>query len=182
MPRPNPLRAVRSEGNLARRIAYERDRRSWTYDGTAKRLTEAGCPIQGSAIYKIEKGDPPRRISVDELVAFAAIFQIDVPDLLMPVAMIASQQAEVLITQWTQAAADEGAARERREAAWRGMRELVDSGQDAENAIADVLVRWGASEFGDDLRDEAAHYFLTKLRDDSLEEHLRRYGTGKAGV
>ncbi len=85
MPRPNRPRTVAAEDNLARRIAFEREARGWTYDGTAKRMTNLGCPIQSTAIYKIEKGEPRRRISVDELVAFARVFELDVEELLIPV-------------------------------------------------------------------------------------------------
>lgn len=84
MPRPNPLRTSQSEDNLARRIAYERERMGSTYDGLAARLTRAGCAIQSSAIYKIEKATPRRRITVDELVAFAEVFGVSVGDLLLP--------------------------------------------------------------------------------------------------
>jgi len=85
VPRPNPLRTLASgEENLASRIARERQRRGWSYEGTAARMTQAGCPIQGSAIYKIEKGSPRRRVSVDELVAFAEIFEITLPGMLEP--------------------------------------------------------------------------------------------------
>jgi transcriptional regulator with XRE-family HTH domain len=99
VPRPNPPRSLQSEENLARRIAYERDRRGWTYEGTAKRLTDVGCPIQGSAIYKIEKGKPRRRISVDELVAFADVFDVGAADLLMPLEFIAEREALDLIAE-----------------------------------------------------------------------------------
>lgn len=97
MPRPNPLRMVQNEANLAERIAYERERRGWTYEGTAKRMTEIGCTIQGSAIYKIEKAEPRRRISVDELVAFAAIFETTVEDLLLPVDAVFSAEAKRIL-------------------------------------------------------------------------------------
>ncbi|MGH3833186.1 MAG: helix-turn-helix domain-containing protein [Pseudonocardiaceae bacterium] len=93
MPRPNPPRSLQSEENLARRIAYERDRRGWTYEGIAKRLADAGCPIQGSAIYKIEKGNPRRRISVDELVALTKVFDVDADNLLLPLELIAERDA-----------------------------------------------------------------------------------------
>jgi transcriptional regulator with XRE-family HTH domain len=93
VPRPNPPRSLQSEENLAHRVVYERERRGWTYEGTAKRLTVAGCPIQGSAIYKIEKGNPRRRISVDELVAFAKVFDVDTSDLLIPPELIAEHEA-----------------------------------------------------------------------------------------
>jgi transcriptional regulator with XRE-family HTH domain len=99
VPRPNPPRSLQSEESLARRIAYERDRRGWTNEGTAKRLTDVGCPIQGSAIYKIEKGTPRRRISVDELVAFAAVFEVSAADLLIPLELIAEHEALGLIAE-----------------------------------------------------------------------------------
>ena len=87
MPRPNPPRKLFAEPHVAARIAIEREARSWSYEGLAKRLTDAGCPIQASAIYKIEKADPPRRITVDELVAFAAVFDVAVEELLVDPAM-----------------------------------------------------------------------------------------------
>lgn len=84
MPRPNPGRLIASEASLAKRIAYEREARGMSYDGLASRMTQAGCPINGSALYKIEKGDPPRRITVDELVALSRVFEIKLPGLLNP--------------------------------------------------------------------------------------------------
>ena len=100
MPRPNPLRSMASEDNLARRIAYERERREWTYEGLAQRMTDAGCPIQGSAIYKTEKGRPQRRITVDELVALARVFAVDVADLLTPVDLVGDREARQIVDQW----------------------------------------------------------------------------------
>ena len=102
MARPNKPRLIGTERALARRIAWERESRGWTYEGMAGRMTAAGCAIQASALYKIEKGTPRRRITVDELVAIAVVFEVDIPDLLLPVevalhhdiALIASAQAE----------------------------------------------------------------------------------------
>ena len=103
MPRPNPPRPLGCEANLARRVAYERTHRGWTYEGLARRMSDAGCPIQASAIYKIEKGNPPRRISVDELVAFATAFDIDIKDLLIPPEEAAVREAQELFTKLTDA-------------------------------------------------------------------------------
>lgn len=104
MPRPNPPRSLRSETNLARRIAHERESRGMTYDGLAKRLTDAGCAIQPSAIYKIEKADPPRRITVDELVAFSAVFETSVEDLLKPLELLQADGLRELVECWQGAA------------------------------------------------------------------------------
>jgi len=87
MPRVNVGRTVNAEQALAQRIAHERTRRGWSLDGLAVRMRDAGCPIATSAIYKIESGDPPRRITVDELVALAKVFEYDdLSDLLRPIA------------------------------------------------------------------------------------------------
>src|SRR3954471_16942436 len=93
-PRPNRSRGMESEGSLAERIAWERDRRSLSYEALAKLMTDAGCSVQGSAIYRIEKGQPPRRVTVDELVALAEVFGVDrLEDLLEPVELIQQRRA-----------------------------------------------------------------------------------------
>ena len=97
MPRPNRDRTVLAEENLARRVAFEREARGWTYEGTAKRMTNIGCPIQPTAIYKIEKGEPRRRISVDELVAFAKVFDFEVQEMLMPVGAVLNDAAKTYL-------------------------------------------------------------------------------------
>lgn len=100
MPRSNsPRSVVGGERNLAVRIERERNRRGLTYDALAKLMTQAGCPIQGSALFKIEKSEPPRRITVDELVALAQVFQTTVEDLLTPL--------EILEQEWARAVAAE---------------------------------------------------------------------------
>jgi transcriptional regulator with XRE-family HTH domain len=86
VPKTNPTRALNVEETLAQRIAFERQRRGWTYDGLAKRMTDLGCPIQASGLYKIENPDPQtgrrRRITVDELAGLSHAFGIRIPDLL----------------------------------------------------------------------------------------------------
>lgn len=103
MPRPNKPREVQAEDHLARRIAAERDARGWTNDGLAKRMTDAGCPMNGSAIFKIEKGEPRRRIVVDELVAFGTVFGVPVEQLLLPPEAAMSEQIVGLVLDWNTA-------------------------------------------------------------------------------
>lgn len=91
MPRPNRARKLTVEDHLARRIAYERERLEMTYEGLAKRMTDHGCAINQSALYKIEKGVPRRRITVAELVALGAVFKIAVEDLLLPPEAVAHE-------------------------------------------------------------------------------------------
>jgi hypothetical protein len=100
MPRANPGRSIASEANLAKRIAYERRRRHLSYEALASLMTDQGCAIQGSAIYKIEKADPPRRVTVDELVALKGAFGVKTTDeLLKPMELIEKEYAEELITE-----------------------------------------------------------------------------------
>lgn len=81
-PRQLSARAVTHEVNLSRRIAYEREKRGWTYEALARHMSRAGCPVPASALFKIEKGDPPRRINVDEFMTVARVFRIDPIELL----------------------------------------------------------------------------------------------------
>jgi transcriptional regulator with XRE-family HTH domain len=74
--------------NVARRIAHEREARAWSYAGLAERMSRAGCAIDASAIFKIEKGEPRRRITVDEMVAFAEVFGVPVDELLLPMEQV----------------------------------------------------------------------------------------------
>jgi len=76
MPRPNQNRTIQAEEVLARRIAHERGVRGWTYEQLADAMTDAGCSIQPSAIYKIEKGQPRRRVTVNELAALSQVWAI----------------------------------------------------------------------------------------------------------
>lgn len=103
MPRPNRPRAIAAEKALARRIAWEREDRGWSYAGVAKRMETAGCPINQSALYKIENGDPPRRISVDELVALAKVMDLSLDDLLVPPDLREERKARELIGKWRDA-------------------------------------------------------------------------------
>ncbi len=82
MPRPNRPRSITAEANLAQRLAVERDRRGWTYEGLAERMEREGCSIQGSALFKVEKGRPPRRVTVDELAALSIVFQMPLQQLI----------------------------------------------------------------------------------------------------
>ena len=97
MPRPNPGRSLASEANLAKRIAYEREGRGLSYGALASLMTEQGCAMRGSAIYKIEKGDPPRRVTVDEFVALTKVFGLTAEELLTPVELIELSYAKELI-------------------------------------------------------------------------------------
>lgn len=142
MPRPNEPRAIYSEAGLARRLAYERQRLGMSLDGLAKRMADAGCPIHASAIYKIEKGDPPRRITVDELVAFSAVLDIPITELLLPPEAVLTSEIKALFEEWielwNEAARQLEEVRradERQQDAWKRLLERVNgSGREEKQA------------------------------------------------
>jgi transcriptional regulator with XRE-family HTH domain len=99
MPRPNPIREIAGERTLARRIAYERKQQGMTPAGLAQRMTELGCPINQSAIWKIENSTPPRRITYDEAVAFAKVFGLTLDELAVPPEVAADKKLRALLAE-----------------------------------------------------------------------------------
>lgn len=85
MPRLNEGRDTSKEREVARRVQYERTRREWSLETVAKAMTNLGCVMPASAVHKIEKGDPPRSISVTEFLAFAQVFSLSPQELLFTV-------------------------------------------------------------------------------------------------
>ena len=65
-------------------------------------MTDAGCPITGSAIFKIEKSQPRRRIVVDELVAFARVFGIPMEQLTTAPEVWQVKRLAPLLEDWRQ--------------------------------------------------------------------------------
>ena len=74
---------IQTEQYVAERVQELRLKQGWTYADLSQRMAAAGCPIERSSLQKIEKGTPRRKITVNELVAFAAVFGLDVTDLLV---------------------------------------------------------------------------------------------------
>ncbi len=106
MARPNLPRTVGSEANLAERLKHERELRGWSPAELARQLTNAGCSISTSAIYKIEDTEKPRRITVDELVAASAVFGISTSDLLVPVELVRQERARAIVRELEDAERD----------------------------------------------------------------------------
>ncbi len=102
MSRPNKNRTLFAEANLAKRVTMERAARSWTLEGLAKRMTDVGCPIQPSAIYKVERANPPRRIVVDELVAYSKVFDVPVGEMLLDPIFVSVRGAFSLLARFDQ--------------------------------------------------------------------------------
>jgi len=59
--------------------------------------TGDGCPINQTAIWKIENGEPPRRITYDEALAFAAVFDTSLDELSLDPEVYANKELQRLI-------------------------------------------------------------------------------------
>lgn len=142
MPRPNRTRTLGSERILAQRVATERAARDWTYDTLARRMTEVGCSIQASALYKIEKGDPPRRVTVDELVALANVFAVPMDELLVPVGLVRDRRARALVSDWIDAREELANATRAHEESEAALRRHLGDNPDSRAAVEAALQGW----------------------------------------
>jgi transcriptional regulator with XRE-family HTH domain len=97
MPRPNVGRSMANEANLAVRVARERQARGMSYEALAKAMTKVGCSINASSLYKIEKGSPPRKVTVEELVAFHQVFDLSIENLLTPIELLDQERAHEIL-------------------------------------------------------------------------------------
>jgi hypothetical protein len=84
-----------SEQNVAHRIRILREGQSnglrekpgWSQAELARRMTEAGCPMDRTAIWKIENPDKPngrRAITIGEMLTFAKVLKCSIIELLLP--------------------------------------------------------------------------------------------------
>lgn len=163
MPRPNRPRSIASEHALARRIAQERERRGWSYDGLASRMTKIGCAIQSSAIYKIEKAAPPRRITVDELVGFSQVFALPVQNLLMPPEVAAKERLLDLLAEWEVARSRYAAAQVERDEAQNELRSYVQENPDVHDALESALSNWVEATFEQENKPGAVEVWMWNL-------------------
>lgn len=73
-----------SEGNAAARIGLEREVRGWSTTELAARMTRAGVPMNQTAVWRIENGTPRRKITLDEALGFARVFELPLEELMSP--------------------------------------------------------------------------------------------------
>jgi intergrase/recombinase len=140
MARQNPPRRVYSEANLALRIKHEREARTptWSYVTTAERLRDIGCPIQSSAIFRLEKGE--RKITVDELVAFAMIFETTPDELLRPLDVVLEESAKRQVDELALSLVDLTSATNRTYRALVALAETeASASEERRNALRQVL-------------------------------------------
>jgi transcriptional regulator with XRE-family HTH domain len=168
------MRSIASEQSLARRIAFERERRipPMTYEGLASRMTNAGCAIQPSGIYKIEKAG--RRITVDELVAFAQVFGVPVEHLLLPPELVAADEVAEIVTAWSRAQEAAISAQQEEEEAWGRVRAWFEQHPEFADKAAPIMRRWSEQHFEDDHDFRVAHKMWELTSDPEWGQQAKR--------
>lgn len=142
MPRMNPVRSIDAETAVAARLTYERKRREMGVDAVAREMTKLGCPITGSAISRIEKGDPPRRITFDEAVAISRLFEVPLEELDTPLPLLEKRRARELIEETLESHREIGAFASR---AFEHFVDLYDLAAEDEELFDYVLFQIEAS-------------------------------------
>ncbi len=186
MPRSTPNRTIGGDRTVAQRVAEEREARDWTYEVLSRRMEEAGCPIHISALHKLEKGHPPRRVTVDELVAFSNVFGVGVEELVVPSALRKDRRLRRLVEAWWDAREAVAAARRGLLDAETALRAHLskhpDSAGELERSLEQRAARY--AEDVDDAQGVAAELSLLLTRGRVLARHeqdaLDRRGTGEA--
>lgn len=158
MPKAKQPRQVQHERHLARRIKEEREARDLTLDRLAQRMTDAGCPMDKSAIYRIESGDPPRRITVDEAVTVARVLGLELDELLMPAGVVKSKEATRLWRRYATLRRQEDELRRRVTDVLEELLAVVDAGYEDE-------VRLASEDIGVDLDADQQALLWRILRD-----------------
>jgi hypothetical protein len=153
---------------LARRVAAERAARGWSNETLARRMSEAGCAIQPSALYKIQS-EPPRRITVNELVGLSAAFGVSVQELLAPADQVITGLVKERFDAWLRVSAERDRVAQRVRDLETEIRELLDRVPEAKQPLRAAIGEWLSDYRGyneADAIDAAMHTFTresTKL-------------------
>jgi hypothetical protein len=128
-----------NEESLARRIAFERERRHWSPGGLARLMTKVGCPMNQSAIWKIEHGQPRRKITVDEALAFAKVFDTTLEELLNPPELATKTALVELLSRYEESYMAATASRTSCNAVAVELEDFLAEHPDARGALVDTL-------------------------------------------
>ena len=132
--------ALVAEATVAQRIRFERENRAWSPAKLAQQMTAAGYPLNQSAIWRIENGDPPRRVNLEEAVGFAKVFEMGLEDLITPVGAVATPELKRRLRNVMDAVR---AYQEAEAAAYRAvaaLAEYADSRPEQADVIRDISV------------------------------------------
>lgn len=92
-----PPRRLFAEAFVAVHVERAMQERDMTYQELSHAMATAGAPLSISSIHRMLKGQPRRRIHVNELVALSQVLHIPLADLMQPTEGQLARQVELLI-------------------------------------------------------------------------------------
>ncbi|MET8720033.1 helix-turn-helix domain-containing protein [Streptomyces misionensis] len=130
-----------SEGNIAARVALEREVRGWSTIELADRVSKAGVKMNQTAVWRIENGTPRRRINVDEALAFARVFELPLEELMSPPLEGLDLDSRQLVQEAVEAYYETRDAEDRLHHAVVGIAEYIQTHPDSSRAIHEQCLR-----------------------------------------
>ncbi|MFI9360355.1 helix-turn-helix domain-containing protein [Kitasatospora sp. NPDC053057] len=143
---------LEGEENVARRIKMEREARGWSTATLAERLTEAGYPLNQSAVWRIESGEPRRRVNLDEAIGFAKVFDISLDNLVGPPEIAANTHVKRLLADFAESWQKSVAARKEMDLAREALDAYGRAHPNLQELIRAMITRVVADAAGDDYR------------------------------
>lgn len=143
---------LEGEENVARRIKMEREARGWSTATLAERLTEAGYPLNQSAVWRIESGEPRRRVNLDEAIGFAKVFDISLDNLVGPPEIAANAHVKRLLADFAESWQKSVASRKEMDRARDALDAYGRAHPNLEELIRAMITRVVADAAGDDYR------------------------------
>lgn len=137
------------ERAVAARIASARSERGWSQQQLSDELAKVGCHIHYTAIQKLENGKKPRKITVDELFAFAMVFQIPVEQ------MLVDPSREVTTETWE--------ALKAARVAWGELEDVAEAYLDADQELVERLGDLVYAVAADPARPQAVRQLLESM-------------------
>ncbi|WP_369391805.1 helix-turn-helix domain-containing protein [Streptomyces sp. CG1] len=130
-----------SEGNIAARVAMEREVRGWSTTELADRVTKAGVRMNQTAVWRIENGNPRRRINVDEAIGFARVFELPLEELMSPPLEGIDLEGRRLVQEAVEAFYESRDAQDRLHRAVVATAEYIEAHPDGSRAIHEQCLR-----------------------------------------
>ncbi|MFI1382955.1 multiprotein-bridging factor 1 family protein [Embleya sp. NPDC020886] len=143
---PGGPQSMWSEDNVAERVRLEREARKWSTATLAERMSDAGFPINQSAIWRIESAEPRRRINLDEAIGFAQVFGIDLDNLLGPPQLAMHERAVQLIDDVRTSYRAIRAANDQLAAAQQALETYIDAHPEIEDEVGEAVSQVIAEE------------------------------------
>ncbi|WEB40449.1 helix-turn-helix domain-containing protein [Streptomyces yunnanensis] len=135
-----------SEGNIAARVALEREVRGWSTTELADRVSRAGVKMNQTAIWRMENGSPRRRINVDEALAFSRVFELPLEELMSPPLEGIDLEGRRLVQEAVEAFYESRDAQDRLHRAVTATAEYIEAHPDGSRAIHEQCLRLTGDE------------------------------------